>query len=310
LPIRRGTPDAFSESRGRPDGRDQPGRIAPLRFFSTEETVESRRRKLNQIARALVDFLLPSLCLACERRHVERLLRGGVCDECWDSLPLPAQSRCARCAEELGLPEAEALCGRCLLEPPPFVALCAAAPYRGAARDILVAFKFRQADFLAPHLAEVMSGRIGLPEAVREVVAVPATPRARWRRGFHPADCLGRAVAPRVGLPFAAGRLEKVRETRVQSELPARERPANVHGAFRVRGRPGRHILLVDDVATSGATARECARVLGAAGAEAVTVWCFARASRDSSRFEVLSSTFESPLPSPLPRTENTSTEN
>jgi ComF family protein len=274
--------------------------------LSTEKALASRRRKLNQIARALVDFLLPSLCLACERRRVEHLLRGGVCDECWTRLPTPAESRCARCAEELVSWEPEGLCGRCLLDPPPFLALCAAAPYRGAARDILVAFKFRQADFLAPRLAEVMSGRIGLPEGTREVVAVPATPRARWRRGFHPADCLGRAVAPRVGLPFAPGRLEKVRQTRVQSELPAHKRTANVRGAFRVRGKPGRHILLVDDVATSGATARECARVLGAAGAEAVTVWCFARASRDSSRFEARGSALGSTLLTSLPRTEET----
>ena len=53
-----------------------------------------------------------------------------------------------------------------------------------------------------------------------------------------------------------------------------------MRGAFAVRGTPGRRVLLVDDVATSAATARECARRLARSGASAVTVWCFARASR------------------------------
>jgi len=53
-----------------------------------------------------------------------------------------------------------------------------------------------------------------------------------------------------------------------------------VRGAFRAAGRPAERVLLVDDVATSGATARECSRRLIGAGARAVNVWCFARASR------------------------------
>jgi predicted amidophosphoribosyltransferase len=99
-------------------------------------------------------------------------------------------------------------------------------------------------------------------------------------RGYHPAEVLAAALARRLELPFAAGRLVKTRETERQSRLPADERAGNVRGAFAVRGAPARRVLLVDDVATSAATARECARRLARAGAGAVTVWCFARASR------------------------------
>ena len=121
--------------------------------------------------------------------------------------------------------------------------------------------------------------RLGRPD-VDEVTAVPATPRARRARGYHPAEVLAAALARRLDLPFAAGRLVKTRETEIQSRLPAAARSGNVCGAFHVRGTPGRRILLVDDVATSGSTARECAGRLARAGANAVTVWCFARASR------------------------------
>ena len=157
-----------------------------------------------------------------------------------------------------------------------------AAPYRGTARAILLAFKFEGADFLGGRLAEVMMGRLAAPatEAVDEVVAVPATPRARRARGYHPASVLAAEVARRLGLPFAPDRLRKVRDTEKQSRVRAAGRAANVRRAFAVEGTPPRRILLVDDVATSGATARECAGRLAAAGAERVAVWCFARASR------------------------------
>ena len=87
-------------------------------------------------------------------------------------------------------------------------------------------------------------------------------------------------MAARLAIPFRRELLRKTRETRVQSRVPAAERSANVRRAFRVDTRPAGGVLLIDDVATSGATARECARRLAAAGARPITVWCFARASR------------------------------
>ena len=231
------------------------------------------------LAQAAARFFLPSVCLSCRARPAEELFRGGVCGECWSALPVPEGGRCSRCDEALpGSPGARP-CGRCLLDPPDFERLRAAAAYRGSARRILLAFKFQGADYLGARLAAVTAERLGRPD-VDEVAAVPATPRARRARGYHPAEVLAAALAHRLDLPFAAGRLVKTRETEIQSRLPAAERAGNVRGAFHVRGNPGPRILLVDDVATSGSTARECARRLARSGASAVTVWCFARASR------------------------------
>jgi predicted amidophosphoribosyltransferase len=238
---------------------------------------------LNSFVRAAANFLLPSRCLACREGRVERFLRGGVCEACWESLPGLPQSRCRVCDESLeGLAEpAEEpglRCGRCLLNPPPFRSLKAAAPYSGTARRILIAFKFGGADYLAPRLARVLADRLPAPGAV--ATAVPATARAR-RRGDHAADLLGAALASLLDAPFNPGRLVKIRSNERQSGLPLARRAENVRGAFRARAGAPRRVLLVDDVATSGATARECARLLLGAGAEDVLVWCFARASRD-----------------------------
>jgi predicted amidophosphoribosyltransferase len=186
--------------------------------------------------------------------------------------------RCPTCDEPRS-EEAHEPCGRCLLAPPPFAALSAAAPYRGTAREILIAFKFRGADYLARHLAALITRRLAVPPDLSRVTAVPATRRAR-RTSDHAAELLGAAVAARLQIPFEPHQLQKVRETERQSRLPLARRESNVRAAFRAHGAPTGTLLLIDDVATSGATARECAARLLEAGAQRVLVWCFARASR------------------------------
>jgi ComF family protein len=239
---------------------------------------------LFELARAAARFVLPTDCLACRTRRVDRFFEGGVCGACWESLPPRPEPLCTRCDESLpgaaaGAAYEAPLCGRCRLDPPAFESLHAAAPYQGSARDILLAFKFRGADYLASHLARCMVDRLP-PPLPEEIVCVPATFRARRARGYHPAEALASALSSELGIPFTRRRLNKRRETKVQSGLALSRRSANVRGAFRVAGRPAARVLLVDDVATSGATARECARSLASAGARSVTVWCFARASR------------------------------
>ncbi len=210
---------------------------------------------------------------------MDGFLRGGVCEGCWGRLPSLDAGRCARCDEALPGAAGSGLCGRCLLDPPEFDRLRGAAPYLGSAREVLLAFKFQGADYLGSRMAAVMTERLPIADA-QEVAAVPARPRARRARGYHPAEVLAVSISRRLDLPFVHDRLVKIRETEVQSRVPAARRAANVRRAFRARGPAARRVLLVDDVATSGATARECALRLAEAGARSITVWCFARASR------------------------------
>jgi predicted amidophosphoribosyltransferase len=225
-------------------------------------------------------FLFPPACLACDEGRA--LFRaGGVCPACWDALPPAAGTRCAICDLPIAAPGAAALprpvCGRCLAEPPSYDTLRCPVVYADAARSVLKAYKYGGADYLAPRLAERMAEVLPghAPDAL--FVPVPATARERRERGFFPAGNLASELARRSGGSFSRRLLVKTRETERQASLPLARRADNVRGAFRCRSAPS-SVVLVDDVATSGATLSSCARALKGRGAQRVDAVAFARA--------------------------------
>ena len=239
---------------------------------------------------AAVDLLFPPLCLACGGWAGDR---RPLCDGCRQSIIRLRPPWCATCgrpfwtfAEAEGDRESPAaeLCGPCRLHPPRFTYSRSAALYEGPVREALHALKFSGKTALAAPLGDLLltACAAGLPAAPDLVVPVPLH-RAREReRGFNQAVLLGRRLARGLAVPFGGRALRRVRSTRPQAELSAVERRANVRGAFMVRPAAalrGRHVLLVDDVLTTGATVSECAQVVLAAGAASVGVLTVARAT-------------------------------
>jgi ComF family protein len=108
------------------------------------------------------------------------------------------------------------------------------------------------------------------------IVPVPLHGRRQRSRGFNQSELLGRTIAQELSLPLDAALLRTTRRTPPQHGAPDRsKREENVAGSFRCTGFvDNKRVLLVDDVLTTGATARECARVLKAAGA--ASVWALA----------------------------------
>ena len=110
------------------------------------------------------------------------------------------------------------------------------------------------------------------------MIPVPLARERERERGFNQALLLARRIASRLELPTRPRWLARVRATRPQSDLSAAERRANVRGAFRASRRvAGRHVVVVDDILTTGATLGECARALREAGAWRVGVVTVAR---------------------------------
>lgn len=208
----------------------------------------SLRHTLN----ALLSAILAPPCAVC-RGVLDAPLDSAVCDGCWETV-IPATSsftlRAIASAQALGA-------------------------YDGTLRDLLHALKYDGRRSIAPRLSAMMAteGRDVLAGADL-VVPVPLHWRRRRERGFNQSEDLAR----HLGVP-AVPVLRRVKATRPQVDLPAGARRDNVRDAFAMRRVIRRQsvIVLVDDVATTGATLEACARVLKAAGAAEIRALTAAR---------------------------------
>ncbi|MGH9542305.1 MAG: ComF family protein [Terriglobales bacterium] len=174
----------------------------------------------------------------------------------------------------------EPLCLECRFDPPEYDSAYCAAHYRRVPRALVHLLKYERVRTVAPWMAAALDTAKLPVSGVDLVVPVPLGPGRGRRRGFNQSEAIARHLARRRGWRLAARALARRRETLPQAGLSAEERKENVRGAFRARAElvAGRRVLLVDDVLTTGATARACAVALKSAGARAVRVAAFARA--------------------------------
>jgi ComF family protein len=160
--------------------------------------------------------------------------------------------------------------------------------YDGPARQLVHRLKFEGLLALAAPMGSLMAvASLEHRIPVDLVVPVPLHGMRRRLRGFNQSELLARAIADRTGLPIDTSALRTARSTPPQLQADDRTlRETNVRGAFQcVAPLNGHRVLLVDDVLTTGATARECARVLKAAGAASVWALSFCHTDRGPKSF-------------------------
>jgi ComF family protein len=216
--------------------------------------------------------LCPPRCLACAEAAVPGT---DLCAACAAALPWN-DAACARCA--LPLPVAAEACGACLQRPPPLQAAHAAFRYAAPVDRLLPRFKFHRDLAAGRLLAEAMARRFAALPRPDALLAVPLHPSRLRRRGYDQALELGRPLAAALELPLLTGALVRARATRPQSELDAAGRRRNLRGAFTVARQPlPAHVVLVDDVMTTGATLHAAATALRRAGVARVEAWVCAR---------------------------------
>ena len=208
-----------------------------------------------------------------------------ICVDCVRDLPFRTEPGCPCCGESGSVGQ---LCGACLAVPPYFDATVSAFRYEFPLDRLLQAYKFRANLALTSMLVEPLAAEVErhLAESVSAlpdlIMPMPLAARRLAERGFNQSALLGRALAERFNLRFAAGALARVRDTRPQAGLKRAERQQNVKNAFACnpgqQDLTGLRIALVDDVMTTGATMSEAARALKKRGASAVDAWVVARA--------------------------------
>jgi ComF family protein len=198
-----------------------------------------------------------------------------------------APDRCAAC--DVRVPMLTAFCPVCALTlvraPPGDPSLSAPYLYGGALARAITRMKYERRPDLARQLAAVAVRGLGsLPGGRPDIVVpVPLHPSRLVERGFNQASLLARPIARALGVPLTTGALVRVRDTTQQATLDRDARARNVVQAFAVRTPEAvadKHVLLVDDVRTTGATLRACADALHEAGASEVESAVVARADR------------------------------
>ncbi|HEX8749000.1 MAG TPA: double zinc ribbon domain-containing protein [Pyrinomonadaceae bacterium] len=235
---------------------------------------------------AALSVLYPRDCEACGSL-VESQVDGAACAACWSKTRIFSSddTLCRKCGALLNeaareeKPAEDVLCRRCAQES--FSAARAVGAYEGALRASVIALK--REPFVSTRLATLLYQAALQPplNCATRIIPVPLHPGRLRERGFNQAAELGRSLSLLTGLAIDEASLTRTRYTeRHRALMDERARRESVHDSFQVL-RPrlveGEHILLVDDIYTTGATASACAAALLEAGASSVCALTVAR---------------------------------
>lgn len=219
---------------------------------------------------ALLDFLYPPRCYLCGE------LGSIVCEDCVAGWPRPEPPRCPLCANPLPV----GACRWCGGSPAPLRAAAFPFAFAEGAREVVHLLKYGGKRRVAPSMAAEMARAVwDSPsfQGASVIVPVGLHPRRLRRRGYNQSEWLAHEISNLLNLPVGLWSIRE-RDTRPQVGLSREDRASNVSGAFKaLDAAAGHRILLVDDVSTTGATAKEAARALKRAGAEWVALVTFAR---------------------------------
>ncbi len=217
----------------------------------------------------LVEVLFPPLCPVCR----EGLSDEGMCAGCMETVRWIERPFCTVCGIPFSAGTGEHRCAECIKRSQPFERARSAVYYQGAGLKAIRKFKYRYDMTVEPTLERFVTHGFELLDVAHLdlMVPVPLHTRRLKERGFNQALLIARILSKHTGIAVDWRSLRRISYTGPQVALEEKERLVNVRNAFRVEEEGlfrNKKVLLVDDVMTTGATIKECARTLKRAGAQ------------------------------------------
>ncbi len=233
----------------------------------------ARRLRLNHLS----SKLFPSRCIFCQQTVGSGL---EVCPDCYQALP-HNETCCVRCA----LPLAEdidsaVLCGRCIKKLPAFDYAHSLFRYENEIITLVHQLKFSEKIRFSRSIGEMLLQHFLETDEKPDCLLPVALHKSRMRqRGFNQSIEISRVLAKKLAIPIEHAAIVRQRSTAAQTGLSAKQRQKNIRGAFAVAGKLNyKHVLIIDDVMTTGATVNELAKLLKKNNVERVGVLSIARA--------------------------------
>ena len=231
----------------------------------------------------VLHILFPNTCYAC-RRDLALGQKEPLCENCLKQIKKVGPLYCRRCGKPL--PDGGAHCYQCRgTEARQFKCkiIRSASVFGPQIRALVHAFKYADQSYLSDFLSDMMCRYFSDYTELSEtelIIPVPLHVKKVKKRGYNQAELLAESLAKKLSLPLAKQVLKRVRNTPSQTKLGREERLKNMSNAFEcINGEKikGKVVLLIDDVATTGATLEGCAVALKKAGVKKVMAYTFAR---------------------------------
>lgn len=237
---------------------------------------------------AALDFVFPAECMYCHKFLGDDRV-AIFCQSCWSKITFMTESVCPRCGQpypsETALRQTpHFICGVCRTTKIFFDRAVATAYYETVLKEAIHQFKFNYKTGLGKHLAQLMIANLSEELAISQyhvILPVPLHKIRQRHRGYNQSAILAKYIARYCKIPLMVDNLVRIRYTDSQALLEGRKaRQTNVKNAFRVihpTSLRDKHVILIDDVVTTGATVNECSKTLKEAGVKFILVLTLSR---------------------------------
>ncbi|MFH1612848.1 MAG: ComF family protein [bacterium] len=228
------------------------------------------------ILQQTLNLIYPSNCISCKISL--KFYEKYVCDICLNKIEF-IKKCCIVCGKPLIASEIK--CGQCIVDLPVFEKAISVGNYNVVIKDIILLFKYKKREGISKIIEKIIFKYLeneSLNKNIDLMIPVPLHKSRLKERGFNQSEILAKIIRKKYSFKIEKN-LIRIKKTRPQIELNAKERKDNIKGAFVLKTPEkikDKTILLIDDVYTTGSTIKECAKVLQKAKVKTIYVFTFA----------------------------------